>query len=174
MSKLEAEEKLKSISQESGLETVILRPPLVYGAGVRANFLQLISLVNKGLPLPFGSISNRRSFIYVGNLVDAIARCVDHPRAKNEVFFVSDGAPVSTPDLVRKIGSALKKRVAVFRCPQRLLKLMGTMVGKRPAIQRLVESLVVDDSKIRSTLGWSNPYSFEEGLKETIQWYRSI
>ncbi len=161
--KAEAEAQLARID---GIELVVLRPPLVYGPGVKANFLALMRAIDHGLPLPLASIENRRSLIYVGNLADAIVRCVDAPAAAGRTYPLSDGAPVSTPDLCRAIGAALGHPARLFHFPVALLELV-------PPMKKLTRSLEVDDSAIRAELRWRAPFGFEEGLRATSEWYRS-
>ena len=148
-----------------GLEPVILRPPLVYGPRVKANFLALLRAVDRGWPLPLASIRNRRSLIYVGNLVDAILRCLAGP-ASGKIYAVSDGAPVSTPELCRALGRALGRPARLWPFPPALLALA-------PGLRRLTDSLEVDDQAIREDLAWRPPFSLEEGLRLTAQWYRA-
>jgi len=172
-SKLEAERLLTRISARSGMELVVLRPPLVYGPWVRANFLRLLRWVNSGLPLPFASIRNRRSLIYVGNLVDAIARCLEHPAASGP-FLVSDEETVSTPELVSRIARSLGRSERLFPAPPALLRLAGSLLGRSDEIRRLTGDLAVDTSKVRHRLGWRPPYLLDEGLSETARWFRSM
>ncbi len=171
-SKAEAERLLGDASGGLGLECVIVRPPLVYGPGVRANFLRLMRLIDSGLPLPFGRIDNRRSFAFVGNLADALHACIDHPRAAGQTFAVSDGEVISTPELVRRIARALHRPARLFPVPLPLLALAGRLAGQASAVERLTGSLTVDDSAIRSALGWRPLFSMEQGLAETAAWYR--
>lgn len=154
----------QALLQLSGLEPLILRPPLVYGPRVKANFLALMRALDRGWPLPLASIRNRRSLIYVGNLVDAILRCLEVDKAGG-TYAVSDGAPVSTPELCRALGAALGRPARLFPFPPALLRLA-------PGFARLAESLEVDDRAIRDELGWRAPFSFEQGLRATAQWYR--
>ena len=155
----------QALLQTPGLEAIILRPPLVYGPRVKANFLALMRAVERGWPLPLASIRNRRSLIYVGNLVDAILRCLEGPVVR-KTYAVSDGAPVSTPELCRALGAALGRPARLFPFPPVLLRLA-------PGFARLTESLEVDDRAIRDALGWRAPFSFEQGLQATAQWYRA-
>jgi len=171
ISKFEAEEVLKKISAETGLEVVIIRPPLVYGPGVKANFYRLMAMVEKGLPLPLGGFDNSRSFVYLGNLTDAIVLCAKHPNAGGRTFLVSDGEDVSTPELVRRLALALGRPSRVFPFPPGLMRLAGKLAGKTASVDRLLGSLVVDNSKIIRELGWKPPFTMSEGLKETAEWY---
>lgn len=172
LSKWQAEETLKKIARETGLEVVILRPPLVYGSGNHGNFWRLLKLVATGIPLPLRSIVNRRSLIYAGNLVDAIILCSIHPSAVGNTYLVKDGDDISTPDLVRELTSimGLKSRLIAF--PTLLLRLGGKITGKYAQVVSLVDSLVIDDSKIRGTLGWRPPYTLAAGLRETVGWFK--
>lgn len=171
-SKGEAERGLSGVCQDLGLEYVIVRPPLVYGPRVRANFLRLLRLVDSGVPLPLASITNRRSLVFVGNLVDALRACVDHPEAAGQTFSVSDGEAISTPELVRRIARALGRPARLFAFPVGLLALAGRLSGQAQAIERLTGDLLVDASPISAALGWHPPCSMEQGLAETAAWYR--
>jgi nucleoside-diphosphate-sugar epimerase len=155
-SKAEAEDGLRAIA---GLKLTVLRPPLVYGPSVKANFLSLMRAIARGMPLPLAGIENRRSLIYVGNLCDAVLACLG---TSGKSFLVSDGAPVSTPQLCRAIGAALGRPARLFRVPPGLIP--GTA---------LKSSLEMDDSAIRTQLGWKPPFSFEQGLSATAAWYRN-
>jgi UDP-glucose 4-epimerase len=168
ISKWEAEQGLQRIAQETGLEIVILRPPLVYGPGVKANFLRLMRMVQRGWPLPLGAIRNRRSLLYLGNFVDAICLCVEHPAAAGQTFLLDDGQPVSTPELVRAVARAMGRPARLLAVPVDMLEIVGTLLGKRAAVARLKGSLWVDSSLIRTRLGWTPPYSMEAGLAETV------
>jgi len=168
ISKWEAEQGLRQIAADTGLEVVILRPPLVYGPGVKANFQRLIHIVKRGWPLPLGSIRNRRSLLYLGNFVDAIRLCVEHPAAAGQTFLLDDGEPVSTPELIRAVARALGHPARLLAVPVWLLEAAGTLLGKRAAVVRLTGSLFVDGSAIRSRLGWTPPYSMEAGLATTV------
>ena len=173
MSKLEAEQRLLLINQQTGMELVVIRPPLVYGAGVKANFLQLMSLVERSFPLPLARINNQRSMIYVGNLVDVIITCAKHPKAVNQVYLVSDNELVSTPQLVRKLAQALGNKSWVLPLPIFMMKLFAKLFGKSAAFDRLTQSLVIDASKIRKQLDWQPPYTIEQGLKITADWFKN-
>jgi nucleoside-diphosphate-sugar epimerase len=171
VSKYEAELALRQISIETGMEVVIIRAPLVYGPGNPGNFLSLLRIVSKGVPLPFASISNKRSFIYVGNLVDVLATCATHSMAVGETFLVSDGDDVSTAELIRRTASALDISARIFPVPISLMHLVGFLTGKAGAVNQLTGSLTVDSSKIRNVLGWKPPFTMEIGLKETAKWF---
>ena len=171
-SKLEAERALTETAARIGMELVMIRPPLVYGPGVKANFLRLLGWVNSGLPLPFASVRNRRSLIYLGNLVDAIARCAEHPAARGP-FLVSDEETVSTPELVSRIARALERPARLVPTPLGLLQLAGMLAGRRDEIRRLTGNLAIDSSRARRLLDWRPPYTLDEGLAETARWFRS-
>ncbi len=172
-SKAEAEARLRIIASETGMEVVIVRPPLVYGPWVRANFLSLLRTVDSGVPLPFLSISNLRSLVFVGNLVDALCACLTHPAAATRTFFVSDDYDVSTPQLIQEIANALGKKARLFPFPPVLLHGAGLLTRRRPQIARLTESLQVDVSSIKAALNWKPPYSLQQGLQRTATWYRT-
>lgn len=174
VSKMEAEQLLSQLSKESGMEVTIVRPPLVYGPGVRANFLKLLSVVNRGVPLPFGLVNNRRSLVGVNNLVDFMACCLMHEKAGNEAFLVSDGQDLSTADLVRAIARSAGRRPRLLPVPPVLMKLAGSLLGKRAEVDRLCGSLALDISKARKRLGWTPPISVEAGLRETVEWFLSV
>ena len=167
-SKWEAEQGLHGIAQETGMEVVVLRPPLVYGPGVKANFLRLLRMVERGWPLPLGSIRNRRSLLYLGNFVDAIRLCVEHPAAAGQTFLLDDGEAISTPDLICAMGRAMGRPVHLLAVPVEVLKFVGALLGKREVVTRLTGSLYVDSSAIRARLGWTPPFSMEAGLAATV------
>jgi len=169
LSKWEAEQGLWKIAQETGIEIVIIRPPLVYGPGVKANFQTMMKWLNRGLPLPLGAIHNNRSLVALDNLVDLIITCLDHPAAANQVFLAGDGEDISTPELLRRLGFALGKPAWLLPVPASLLKAGAALLGKRDIAQRLCESLQVDISKARNVLGWNPPISVDEGLRRTAQ-----
>ena len=171
-SKAHAEERLRAISSETGMEIVIVRPPLVYGPGVGANFLKLLRAVDARVPLPFASVNNRRSLIYVGNLAYALGVCLTHPDAANRTFFVSDDLDVSTPQLVREMAAALGKKPRLLPFAPGVLRGVGLLTGCREQIDRLTGSLQVDVSLIKSALGWQPPYTLQQGLVQTAAWYR--
>ena len=172
ISKLEAEQAIKEICAESNMDSVIFRPPLVYGPGVKANFYALLDTIGKGYPLPFASIKNLRSFVYVENLAHAILTSIKSPEASNQTYIVSD-FDISVPGLISKIAHFMGKRSPLFSCPLVLLKVVGKILFKSDMISRLTESLIVDSSRIRNDLQWSPPYSFDEGLEKTVKWYQS-
>jgi UDP-glucose 4-epimerase len=171
-SKWAAEQALARVAQETGLEVVVLRPPLVYGPGVRANFLRLVRLVERGWPLPLGAIRNRRSMVYVGNLVDVIALAVTG-EAAGGTFLVSDGDDLSTPRLAMELAGAMGRKARLVAVPPTLLKLGGALAGMRAEIGRLVDSLAVDISETRARLSWTPAFSAADGLARTVAWYRS-
>ncbi|OQY09819.1 MAG: hypothetical protein B6I30_09250 [Desulfobacteraceae bacterium 4572_187] len=171
ISKWEAEQILYEISDQTGMEMVVLRPPLVYGPWVKANFLHLLKILDRSIPLPLASINNRRSLIFLGNLLSAIVTCINHPRAAGQTFLVSDGEDVSTPELIRHINSALGRPARLFPFPPVMLKMAGIITGKSVAMDRLLRSLTIDCSKIRRELDWQAPFSMEQGLRETAKWY---
>ena len=171
VSKWEAEQVLHEIAEATGLEVVILRPPLVYGPGVKANFLRLMRSVARGVPFPLANVNNRRSLIYIENLVDAVVTCITHPEAAGQTYLVSDGEEVSTPELIRRVGSALGRPARMFPFPTFLMRLTGRLLGKSAEIERLLGSLTVDTAKIRRELDWDPPYTMAQGLKETAKWY---
>ena len=172
ISKWEAEQALQRVAQETGLEVVVVRPPLVYGPGVKGNFISLLAAVGKGVPLPLAGADNARSLVYVGNLVDALIACATHPAAVGQTYLVSDGVPVSTAELVEKIAGALGCRSRSFYFPPVLLRAAAVLLGRSAQIDRLFGSLRVDDEKIRRELGWVPPYTLEQGLRATAEWYR--
>jgi len=165
ISKLEAEVGLLALAARTGMEVVIVRPPLIYGPGVKGNFASMIKLVGKGLPLPLGAIHNKRSLVGIGNLVDLITRCLNHPAAVNQMFLVSDGQDLSTTELLRGVAEAMGKPVRLVPVPVGMLQLGATLLGKKATAQRLLGSLQVDISKTREMLDWTPPYPVEEGLK---------
>jgi nucleoside-diphosphate-sugar epimerase len=171
VSKWEAEETLRSVAAETGLEVAIIRPPIVYGPGVRANFLRLLRLVERGLPLPLPNTQNRRSMIGIENLADCLVRCVSHPGAANQTFMVSDGQDVSTRELVARLASALGRSTRFLPVPKLALRLAARLVGRESTINRLLGSLEIDSGKIRRTLEWNPPVTLDSGLEATARWY---
>lgn len=169
VSKWEAEQGLRAIGADTGMEVVIIRPPLVYGPGVRANFSALLRAVSIGLPLPLGAIQNQRSLIALDNLVDFIVTCTTHANAANQTFLISDGEDLSTPELICRIAHALNKKPHLFSMPIWSLNAFARLLGKRNALQRLSGNLQVDISKARSSLDWAPPISVDEGLRRTVE-----
>lgn len=168
-SKWEAEQGLLALARDTGLEVVILRPPLVYGPGVSANFRRLMDVVERGWPLPLGAIHNRRSLLYLGNFVDAITRGICHPAAAGQTFLLDDGVPVSTPELIRALAHALHRPARLLPLPPALLVLAGTLLGKRAAVSRLTGSLYADTRLIQSRLDWTPPFTMQAGLVATVE-----
>jgi nucleoside-diphosphate-sugar epimerase len=175
VSKMEAEEGLHALMRETGMEVVIIRPPLVYGPGVKANFLAMMRWLRRGIPLPLGAVTgNKRSLVALDNLVDLIILCLDHPAAANQTFLVSDGESLSTAALLQRMGSVLGRPARLIPVPLSLLKLGATLLGKPEVAQRLCGSLEVDISKAREMLGWVPPISVDEGLRRTAaHWIKS-
>jgi nucleoside-diphosphate-sugar epimerase len=172
-SKLKAEEVLISLASPSAMTWTILRPTLVYGPGNPGNMERLLKLVQRRLPLPLGAIDNCRSFIYVENLVDAIVQSIDHPNAINQTFLLSDGEDLSTPQLIRRLAACLDYPAPLLPIPPILMKAAGKLTGKTDTVSRLLGSLAVDSSKIRKTLNWKPPYSLDQGLQTTADWFKS-
>lgn len=170
-SKWEAEQGLSQLAPETGLEVVIFRPPLVYGPRVKANFLKLIQWVNLGFPFPLAKVENLRSLIYVGNLVDAIITSLSHPEGAGQTFLVSDGEDLSTPELIKRLGNALGKPARLYPISPNLLAKIGKFTNRSAAMDRLLGSLVIDSQKIRQTLNWQPPFTVNDGLKMTTDWY---
>lgn len=173
-SKLKAEQAIQEICQNSFMTYTILRPTLVYGANNPGNMERLLALTAKNLPLPLASINNSRSLVYVGNLVDAIITCIDHPNAKNQTFIVSDGEDLSTPELIKRLGKAMGKSPLMLPFPSSLLKFGTKLLGKGELGDRLLGSLQVDSSKIRTMLDWKPPYTVDQGLQATANWFTNI
>lgn len=165
ISKYEAEQGLMQISANTGLEVVIIRPPLVYGPGVKGNFSSMMQVVKKGLPLPLGAINNKRSFVAIDNLVDLIITCTDHLAAANQVFLAGDGEDLSTTELLRGVAKAAGVSSRLIPVPASVLMFMARLLGKKKMDQRLLGSLQVDISKARDLLGWTPLLSVEEGLR---------
>lgn len=170
-SKYEAELALLRIAEVTQLEPVVIRPPLVYGPGVGGNFLRLLSVVQKRVPLPLRGIKNGRSLVSVYNLCDLIALCLDHPAAPCQVFNVSDGHDLSTPELLTAIGSAMNRRALLWPVPSALLRMMFKITGRPDDFDRLFGSLQVSISKARNVVGWTPALSIHEGLQKTVRWY---
>ena len=168
LSKWEAEQGLRQIAASTGMEVVIIRPPLVYGPGVKANFAALMRAVQRGVPLPLGAVRNLRSLVGLDNLVDFIITCAHHPAAANQTFLVSDGADISTPDLVRAMARAAGRPARLLWVPVGVLASLASLLGKRAAVDRLCSSLQLDISKARELLQWTPPVTLEEGLRRAF------
>lgn len=168
-SKWRAEQGLWEIQKSTGMEVVIIRPPLVYGPNAPGNFATLTRWVEKGIPLPLGAVNNKRSYIAIDNLVDFIITCIDHPLAANETFLIADGEDISTSDLLRKVANAMDKPSRLIPVPERLLMLGATILGKQDMARRLLGSLQVDISKARQLLGWQPKVAMDEGLKRCFE-----
>ena len=168
VAKMEAEQALREVSAASGMELVIIRPPLVYGPGVKANFAALVRLVRRGWPLPLGAIHNQRSLVSLDNLVDLIMTCLRHPRAAGEAFLVSDGQDLSTTELVRGLGKALGRVPVLVPVPAMLLRGLAAATGRSEVVQRLCGNLQVDVTRARQLLGWSPPVPVAEGLRRAV------
>lgn len=171
-SKLAAEQALATVG--GPMAVTILRPPLVYGPGVKANFLALLSAVARGTPLPLASIRNRRSLIGVDNLASAILACLKPDASSGGTYNVTDGTPVSTPDLVRALAAALQRPAQLFAFPPRLLEVGGALLGRVETVKRLTRSFEIDDRAIRRELGWEAPNAFDEGIAATARWYQGL
>jgi UDP-glucose 4-epimerase len=169
VSKMEAEQGLREIARQTGMEVVIIRPPLVYGPGVKANFAAMIRWLQRGVPLPLGAIHNQRSLVALDNLVDLMVTCLTHPAATNQTFLVSDGEDVSTTELLRRMGQALGRPARLVPVPASILKLAAALVGKRDVAQRLCGSLQVDIEKTRKLLGWTPPLTLDQGLRKAAE-----
>ncbi|CRN01044.1 MULTISPECIES: NAD-dependent epimerase/dehydratase family protein [Pseudomonas] len=172
VSKLEAEQALMVLAKETAMSVVIIRPVLVYGPGVKANFEKMLAAVDKGLPLPLRSINNRRSLVFIDNLIDLICLCIHHPTAANRIFLVSDGNDLSIGQILEKLAVAMNKKSRIFSVPQGLLGLAASAVGKRDFFQRLCGSLQVDIADTRELLGWVPPVSIDEAFAITARSYQ--
>ena len=172
VSKFEAENGLLKISRESKLEIVIIRPPLVYGPGVKANFLSMLRWLDKSIPLPFGWTENKRSFVALDNLVDLISICCVHQAAKNQIFMVSDGKDLSTTELLRYIGNTLNKKTRLISIHPNIMSFVAKLLGKSGLSQRLLGSLQVDISKNKLLLDWVPPIKVDEALNKTVDYFR--
>lgn len=174
LSKMEAEHGLREIALQTGIDVVIIRPPLVYGPGVKANFAAMMRWLRRGAPLPLGAIHNQRSLVALGNLVDLIVTCLMHPAAANQTFLVSDGEDVSTTELLRRMGNALGREARLLPVPASWLKMTAALLGRQDVAQRLCGNLQVDISKARTLLGWRPPVSVGEGLRRAMCVYEEI
>lgn len=171
ISKFEAEESLKALCDSHAMELVIIRPPLVYAAHAPGNFQRLLKLASTGVPLPFGGVRNSRSMVALENLVDFISLCMVHPRAANELFLVSDGIDISTPDLVRCIGRGMGRRIVMLTIPDPMMRLMASCIGKQNLYTQLCRSLTVNSNKARQLLGWIPPVTTEHALVQAGREY---
>ena len=170
LSKAEAEAQLKQVAQETGMEVTIIRPPLIYGPGVKGNFASLVRWVHRGLPLPLGGVThNRRSLVGLDNLVDLILVCADHPKAANQTFLISDGEDLSTTELLRRIGKALRRPARLLWLPAGAISLMAGLLGKKVISQRLLGSLQVDINKTCEMLDWKPSVAVDEGLRRAVE-----
>jgi len=165
IAKHEAEQGLRELSTETGMEVVIIRSPLVYGPGVKGNFASMIKLVGKGLPLPLGAVHNKRSLVALDNLVDLITTCIDHPGAANQTFLVSDGEDISTTKLLQGVAQAMGKPSRLIPVPASVLQFAATLLGKKAVAQRLLGSLQVDISHTQKCLNWTPPFTVKQGLQ---------
>jgi nucleoside-diphosphate-sugar epimerase len=169
-SKLDTEHALFALaSRSSGFEVTVIRPPLVYGPGVKANFASMMDWVNRGIPLPLGSLHNKRSFVFAGNLADLIILTTIHPNAAGQVFLVSDGEDISTTELFKKVAEALGRPAWAMPIPAPLLALVAAAIGRSAAVGRLTDSLQVDVTKTRKLLGWVARTNVSEGLRQTAR-----
>ncbi len=174
ISKYEAERDLLDLASESGMEVVIIRPPLVYGPGVKANFASMMSWLDRVVPLPLGAVHNQRSFVALDNLVDLIVTCLDHPSAANQTFLVSDGEDLSTTELLQRMGRALGKPARLIPVPVGVKLVAANLLGKGAVAQRLFGSLQVDSSKARDLLGWKPVMTVDEALQQTADAYKAL
>jgi nucleoside-diphosphate-sugar epimerase len=168
VSKYKAEQKLKTLAKETGLQVVIIRPPLVYGYKAPGNFGNLIRLVEKGMPLPLGAVNNMRSVVALGNLVSFIVHCISHPKAANETFLISDDEDVSTTEIIKKTANALGKRVILVPVPISIMKFAARFIGKEDIANRLFSSLQIDSSKAKDLLGWKPALTMEEQFQKSM------
>jgi len=169
LSKWEAEQGLFKLAKETNMEVVVVRPPLIYGEGVKANFAKMMQVVAKGILLPLGEIHNQRSFMALDNLVDFIITCITHPKAANEVFLISDGEDVSTTELLQKVAKAMGKKARLIPVPVGLMSFVAKLLGKEDVANRLFDSLQVDSSKARELLGWQPVITMDEQLKKIVK-----
>ncbi|MBB6287769.1 MULTISPECIES: SDR family oxidoreductase [unclassified Pseudomonas] len=174
VSKMEAEQQLRLLAQSTGMEVVVIRPVLVYGPGVKANFRSMMSWLNKGVVLPLGAIGNKRSLVALDNLVDLIVTCMTHPAAAGQTFLASDGEDLSTTELLRCMGAALGKPARLLPVPAMLLEWGAALIGRKSIGQRLCGSLQVDITKARDLLGWVPPTSVSEALKKTAASFKEV
>lgn len=171
ISKWEAEQALHELASNTDMEIVIIRPPLVHGPKVKGNFLRLLRLVDKGVPLPFGLVSNARSLVGLNNLVDLLIHCIDHPAAAGQTLLVSDGEDISTADLIRRMARMMGKSSRLLPVPISMLRFAGRVTGRLGEVNRLVGSLQIDGRCATKKVGWTPPASLDEELKKTVDWY---
>jgi nucleoside-diphosphate-sugar epimerase len=171
ISKWEAEQGLLQLAKETGLEVVILRPTLIYGERVGANFLKLMRLIKHRLPLPLGAVHNQRGLLYIGNVTDAIYHCLTKKEAAHQTFLIADSQPISTTGLIQKLGRAMQRPALLIPVPAGMCMALGALLGKKPAVQRLFGSLFVDTRRIQATLNWQPPTTMDEGLTKTAHWF---
>ena len=171
LSKYQAEVALTQLAKETGLEVVIIRPPLVYGPGVKANFLSMMRLIEKGIPLPFGAIHNKRSLVYLDNLSSLILTCCDHPSASGHIFLASDNHDVSTSQLIRTIAESLGKSPRLLPIPVSWIQFVASVFRKQHMAQRVCGNLQVESRHTKELLGWSPPVAFEDGINKTVEAY---
>jgi nucleoside-diphosphate-sugar epimerase len=174
VSKWEAEQALWAVSAQTGLEVVVVRPPLVYGPGVKGNLLRLLRWVARAVPLPLGAVHNQRSLVGLSNLVDLLLRCAEQPAAAGQTFLASDGHDLSTPQLIRLMAEGMNRPARLLPVPVALLQAGGSLLGKRGEIERLVGSLQVDSGHTQAQLGWTPPVSVEDGVREMARWYAGL
>jgi nucleoside-diphosphate-sugar epimerase len=168
ISKAEAEAGLFAIGRDTGMEIVVVRPPLVYGPGVKGNFAQLLCWVRRGVPLPLGAVNNRRSLVGLDNLIDLLVKCLDHPRAAGKVFLVSDGEDLSTTGLLKKVAAALGQSALLMPVPPAMLRAVARLLRRPVVAQRLLDSLQIDMTFTQETLAWNPPMSVDEELRRTV------
>lgn len=172
ISKYEAEVDLNRLANETSMEVVIIRSPLVYGPGVKGNFASMVRMLERRIPLPLGAIQNKRSLVALDNLVDLIVTCIEHPDAANQTFLAGDGEDLSTTELLQRLGKALGKSARLLPLPASLLMFMAVLIGKKAIAQRLCGSLQVDISKTRRILGWEPPITVDEGLRRAVEGFK--
>jgi nucleoside-diphosphate-sugar epimerase len=170
-SKRDAEIVLAGVAASTVLETVVVRPPIVYGPGVKGNFLRLLGLVARRVPLPIGAICNARSMVSIGNLADLLCMCVESPAAAGRTFFASDGEDLSTAALVRRIGLVMGRPARLLPVPEAILKALGQCTGRSGEVERLIGTLQVDITPNREALGWTPPFAVDDALRETVDWF---
>ena len=172
ISKFEAEKLLKDLCKNTPMNLVILRPPLIYGPAAKGNVQRIISLIQKGIPLPFGCINNKRTMLYLNNLIDLLLHILGYQEKINDTFLVSDRESLSTKELVQELAAVLNPKQIIAPVPICILKALGRILGRSDEIQRLTENLEVDTTYLTQKLGWKPPYSPQQGLRETAEWYQ--